>query len=533
MNKVKKEKHVAVVGAGYWGKNLVRNFYELGALAVICDTNQERLLKISDKYPEAQVATDFEDVLAKPEVEAVVIATPAERHFQMAFAALQAGKDVFVEKPLALTVREAELLQDQAAQHNRILMVGHLLNYHPAVVRLKELVDSNFLGKIRYIYSHRLNLGKVRREENILWSFAPHDISVILNLLGQEPVVVNAMGGTYLQPNIQDVTLTNLKFKSGVMAYIHVSWLHPFKEQRLVLVGEKKMAVFEDSLPEEKLKLYDRGVDWINGEPVIRSKEYEVVDYPDQEPLKQECAHFLQCVATRKPPLTDGLEGIRTLRVLEQAQQSIREQDESVFKRSQESAPPPTKPYFVHPTAVVDEPCEIGAGTQIWHFSHVMKNTRIGQNCKFGQNVFVASNVKIGDHVKIQNNVSVYEGVILEDYVFCGPSMVFTNVLNPRCEYPQDSSEHYLETRVKRGASIGANATIVCGHTIGHHAFISAGAVVTKDVPDYALVMGVPGRVVGWMCECGTRLEFEGPLAVCSKCGRQYQKDGERVWLTE
>ncbi len=529
----KRGKHVAVVGSGYWGKNLVRNFHELGVLGWICDSDQDRLVTISSKYPDVQMAADYDEVLRRDEVQAVVIATPAERHFQMAFAALQADKDVFVEKPLALTVREAALLQELAANRKKVLMVGHLLNYHPAVVRLKELVASNFLGKIRYIYSHRLNLGKVRREENILWSFAPHDISVILGLLGEEPAVVNAMGGTYLQPNIQDVTLTTLKFKNGVMAYIHVSWLHPFKEQRLVLVGEKKMAVFEDSLPDNKLKIYDRGVDWINGEPVIRDKEHEVVEYPAQEPLKQECLHFLHCLETRQRPLTDAAEAIRTLRVLERAQQSVREQDDRAFKTGQEAVARASRPYFAHPTAVVDEPCEIGAGTQIWHFSHIMKNSKIGANCKLGQNVFVASNVEIGNHVKIQNNVSVYEGVVLEDYVFCGPSMVFTNVLNPRCAYPQDSSEHYVRTRVKRGATIGANATVVCGHTIGRHAFVAAGAVVTRDVPDYALVMGMPARVAGWMCECGTRLEFDDRLATCGKCGQRYEKEGEQVTLSE
>lgn len=523
------KKDIGVVGAGYWGKNLVRNFYELGALKCICDNNKDRIAQTSAKYPGCKSVTNFEEVLKDGEVKAVVIATPAEYHFQMALAALQADKDVYVEKPLAVQVKEAELLNEVAAKKNKILMVGHLLNYHPCIVKLKELIVSNYLGRVRYIYSHRLNLGKVRREENILWSFAPHDISVILSLLGQEPEIVNAMGGTYLQPNIQDVTLTTLKFASGVMAYIHVSWLHPFKEQRLVIVGDKKMAVFEDTLPDDKLRIYDRGVDWINGEPVLRDRDCEVVEYEKDEPLKLECQHFLDCIQTRSQPQTDGAEGLRVLEVLEKAQISLYENDQRVSLYGKKTLSETNKSYFVHSTGTLDEPCEIGRGTKIWHYSHIMKNAKIGKNCKLGQNVFIASNVEIGNNVKIQNNVSIYEGVILEDYVFCGPSMVFTNVLNPRCKYPQDSSEFYVRTLVKHGASIGANATILCGNTIGKHAFVAAGAVVTKDVPDYALVAGVPGKVVGWMCECGTRLNFQNGLATCNRCKKSYRKVGQGV----
>jgi UDP-2-acetamido-3-amino-2,3-dideoxy-glucuronate N-acetyltransferase len=192
-------------------------------------------------------------------------------------------------------------------------------------------------------------------------------------------------------------------------------------------------------------------------------------------------------------------------------------------------APKGDQKFFVHETAVVDEGCQIGEGTKIWHYTHVQKGAVIGKNCVLGQNVNVGNNVRIGNHVKIQNNVSIYEGVTLEDYVFCGPSMVFTNILDPRCEFPQRGSEFYVRTLVKYGASIGANATIVCGNTIGRFAFVGAGALVTKDVPDYALVVGNPAFLVGWMCRCGKRLTFDGENAQCSRCSRLYRKEGDHI----
>src|ERR1044071_6371460 len=251
---------VAVIGAGYWGVNHVRNFHQLGALATVCDSSQESLSRITSQYKGIRTELDFDRVLGDPGIRGLVIATPAETHCRLASAALEAGKDVLVEKPLTLDVNEGRRLVELARKCDRILMVGHLLEYHPAVIRLRALISSGALGELRYIYSSRLNLGKVRREENILWSFAPHDIAIILRLVGAAPTRVAATGGAYLTPHIADVTVTNMEFATGVRAHIFVSWLHPHKEQRLVVIGSKKMAVFDDVRQEAKLVIYDQGV---------------------------------------------------------------------------------------------------------------------------------------------------------------------------------------------------------------------------------------------------------------------------------
>jgi UDP-2-acetamido-3-amino-2,3-dideoxy-glucuronate N-acetyltransferase len=512
---------VAVIGCGFWGQNLVRNFHDFGALRAICDLDANRLKELSDRYG-VHATNRVEDVLTSDDVKAVAIAAPAAQHFDLARRAILAGKDVFVEKPLALRVEEGEELVKLARKHQRILMVGHLLHYHPAVIELRRLVHAGELGKIEYISSSRLNLGKLRTEEDILWSFAPHDISAILYLLDEAPTQVAAQGASYLNHPISDVTLTILNFGSGVKAHVFVSWLHPFKEQKLVVVGDRKMAVFDDTQKDAKLVLFPHRIEWVNRVPVARRAEGEVVEIAPDEPLHLECKHFLECVRDKRTPSTDGENGLRVLKILHAAGQSIRDHGRPVT-----SAKAQAKPYFVDPTAIVDDPCEVGEGTKIWHFSHVMNNCRIGRNCNFGQNVHVASGVVVGDNVKIQNNVSLYAGVELEDDVFCGPSMVFTNVITPRSHVNRRGE--YQRTLVKKGASLGANSTIVCGTTIGRYAFIGAGAVVTRDVPDHALCVGVPARQVGWVCRCGVRLEIAGGIGTCRECATAYLIAGDSI----
>ena len=311
---------VAVIGCGYWGKNLVRNFHQLGALQMVCDGTEAGRGLAAEVSPQIKVVAHVDEVL-NASVPGVIIATPAETHYELALQALQAGKDVLCEKPLALTYEQGAELVGLAEKRGCILMVGHVLEYHPGIVRLLELVRSGALGKVRYVYSNRLSLGKVRREENILWSFAPHDIAIILRLMGSMPFQVVACGGSYVQPNIADVTVTHLLFDNGVRAHIHVSWLHPFKEQRLVVIGSRKMASFDDVA--KKLILYDQHVEVHNGEPVPQKGDGEEIAFAADEPLRLECQAFLSAIVSRQPPLTDGASGLRVLRALQAAQRSL------------------------------------------------------------------------------------------------------------------------------------------------------------------------------------------------------------------
>jgi UDP-2-acetamido-3-amino-2,3-dideoxy-glucuronate N-acetyltransferase len=507
---------VAAIGCGYWGKNLVRNFAELGSLAAICDPDRNTACQLAERY-HTRVA-EFGDVLGDDDIAGVAIAAPAALHAELASRALEAGKHVFVEKPLALTAAEAEQLCALAERRDRRLMVGHLMQYHPAFIKLREMVGDGALGRLEYISSTRLNLGKVRREEDILWSFAPHDLSMILSLVGQEPSEVTAQGGYYLHKTIADVTTTLLAFPGGEQAHVFVSWLHPYKEQKLVVIGDRGMAVFDDGQPwSRKLLLYPHQIEWREAMPVPQKAEADPVALDEGEPLNLECRHFLDCVATGGKPRTDGREGLRVLRVLARASEALR-------GGSGPGTGPKARPHSdtqIHESAYVDERCEIGAGTKIWHFVHIMPRTRIGRNCSLGQNVMAGPDVTIGNECKIQNNVSIYKGVTLEDGVFCGPSCVFTNVDNPRAEI--ERKDEFRATLVKRGATIGANATIVCGHTIGEYAFVAAGAVVTRDVPAFALMAGVPARRIGWMSHDGERL---GPDLVCPRSGRRYREAG-------
>jgi len=314
---------IALIGCGYWGKNHARNLNELGALTMVCDPSEAGRTKARELAPNAGICTDPNEVLRNPAIDAVVIATPAETHCDLALRAFAAGKHVLVEKPMALTYADALKMNESAKAHDRILMVGHLLEYHPAITKIKELINDGTLGNIQYIYSNRLNFGKIRTEENALWSFAPHDIALILRLTGAVPFEVNCTGGSYITPNLADVSISNLHFVNGVRAHIFVNWLNPFKEQKLVVIGDKQMAVFNDTEPTEKLVIYNQHVDFDGRIPVLKKAEREVVELPTAEPLRTQCETFLNCIQTGEKPLTDAQSGIDVLRVLQACQISL------------------------------------------------------------------------------------------------------------------------------------------------------------------------------------------------------------------
>lgn len=323
---------IAVAGVGGWGKNLARNYFQNPhcKLKTICDLDEKKLRQMQAQFPGAAITTCFDDLLEDPDLQGIVIATTAPSHYPLCKAALLAGKDVYVEKPFTLAVEEAEELTRLAEERDRILMVGHLLEYHPVVNKLKQLIVSGELGDIYYIYNQRVNLGTVRADENALWNFAPHDISSILYLLGQAPTDVSARGQCYLQEGVEDVVFLTLNFGGKHMAHVHVSWLDPHKIRKMTIVGSKKMAVFDDVEGTEKLRIYDKGA---TANPDYNSfAEYITLRFGDitiphlkiSEPLQLECAHFLECVRDRKNPVSDGWDGLRVIKVLDAAQRSLR-----------------------------------------------------------------------------------------------------------------------------------------------------------------------------------------------------------------
>jgi predicted dehydrogenase/acetyltransferase-like isoleucine patch superfamily enzyme len=497
---------VAVVGCGYWGKNIVRNFYELGYLGAVCDDSLEHATQVSQNNGNVPILS-FDQIIQSSEINAVVIASPAVTHADLAAKFLKAGKHVLVEKPLAVNLSDAKTLQSLAEKYEKILMVGHLLQYHPAYIKMKHLLKEGKIGPLEYIYSHRLSLGKVRTEEDVLWSFAPHDLSMVLGLVDDAPTYTNAFFAAGQGRTIADHAVVELSFTKGVKGHIFVSWLHPFKEQRLVVSGPKGSLVFDDGKPwAEKLMFYPCALNFTDKGPQLEKYPAECIVVQEAEPLKKECQHFIECIENNKTPISNAQEAIRVLTVLNEASKMIDPKDNLPVD------------YFKHESAYVDEGALIGKGTKIWHFSHILGNVEVGENSIIGQNVMIGPHVKVGDNCKIQNNVSLYKGVTLENGVFCGPSCVFTNVNSPRAEI--ERKEEFRETYVEKWATIGANATIVCGVRLGAYSFVGAGATVTKDVPPHALVVGGPARQVGWVSHAGEILKEN---LICPREGRKYK----------
>lgn len=322
---------VAVVGAGYWGINHVRSFARLPGceLALVCDSDAKHRERAAGLAPSARLCSNFAEVLADPSIEAVVLATPAVLHAEQGAAALRAGKHVLVEKPMALTSADAQTLLQAADASKKVLMVGHLMLYHAAVLRLREMIQTGYIGDVYYLYALRVNLGKLRSDENAMWSLGPHDVSIILFLLDQLPVTVAARGQSYLQRGVEDVVFLNLQFGDGKMAQIQLSWLDPRKERRLTVVGERRMVELDDAHPTEKLRIYDKGFDkppeftQFGEFLTVRQGDISIPHLDLPEPLQVECKHFIECIRTGKTPRSGGQEGLAVIKVLEAAQRSL------------------------------------------------------------------------------------------------------------------------------------------------------------------------------------------------------------------
>jgi len=315
------KKRICVIGAGKWGKNHIRTLNGLGALAGIVETDQAQGAKIQSDYPSIEFFTSVRSAM-KYGFDGFTVATPAETHFEIGQKMLAAGYPVLIEKPLALNAQDAKKLVEQAETNNVTLMVGHLLLFHPAIQKVKELLSSGRIGRLQYIYSNRLNLGTVRTEENVFWSFAPHDISIFQYLIESNPIHIFSRGAAYVQENLYDTTMTSLTYENNIQGHIYVSWLHPFKEHRLVVVGDKGMIRFEDSTQNKPLMIYEKGIDWEQGKPVKRDGPAEMVDYTPGLPLTLELEYFIKHLS-KSPAIADGNNGLSVVRILEQATQSM------------------------------------------------------------------------------------------------------------------------------------------------------------------------------------------------------------------
>jgi UDP-2-acetamido-3-amino-2,3-dideoxy-glucuronate N-acetyltransferase len=493
-------KFIALIGAGYWGKNLLKDLNNIGVLKAICELNGEIINNYKQSYPNIHFTKNWNEILNDKSITAVVIALPAEYHYKFSKEALENDKDVFVEKPLSLNLEEAEHLVNIADERNKILMVGHVLRYHPCVQKIEQLVKNGSIGTLYYINCSRKNLGKIRQHENVLWSFAPHDISLVLSLVNRAtPVKINCNGQIHLNHKIHDVTDTYLEFPGNCFAQISVNWLHPFKEQRTTIVGSEGMLVFDDTKPKnEKLSICKKYLSRKPGyHPFVSPSEFKTVDcnwMDDKLPLQLECEHFVHCCQTRETPVTDGKEGLAVLKILDSCRKDLHK-----TKKTKNETALETK-YFSHETAIIGKKAIIKDGSKIWHWTHILGG-EIGENCSIGQNCFMAPGSKLGNNCKVQNNISIYSGITCEDNVFLGPSMVFCNDETPRAAYSKNGV--YMKTLVKEGASIGANSTILPGITIGKCAFIGAGSVVTKNVPDYAVIIGNPAKQISVIDEKG------------------------------
>lgn len=488
---------IGIVGCGLWGSLAARRFLELGVLSLACDALPQRAAALGVRT----VATAGE-AMRDAGIRAVVVATPTKTHEALAREALLAGKHVFVAPPLVLDQGQARELFKLARARDLLLAIGLPSLHAPAVSSLLALVRNGVLGRVVSVDCQSLDQPGARREDNDAWRFSVDAFSLLLRLAGEEPETACCVGGPGL-------TSTLLTFPSGLTAHSLVSWRHPFPVRQIAVMGEKATAVLDESRPlQDVLRVHPAGAD--------RSESART---PLGDPLGLACAAFLDRLRAGVAPQVEDDHWLGVHRTLDAARRSLGRQAPERLAADPDGA-------FVHPTAVVDQGTRLGQGVRIWHFCHILADCVIGERTNIGQNVMVGPGVTIGAGCKIQNNVSVYPGVSLEDGVFCGPSMVFTNVHVPRAAIPR--MDQARATPVRVGATLGANCTIVCGNEIGAYAFVGAGAVVTKPVPPHALVVGNPARRVGWVCRCGFRLDRD---LTCTACDARYEREGEGLRL--
>ncbi|MGB2984895.1 MAG: Gfo/Idh/MocA family oxidoreductase [Phycisphaerae bacterium] len=522
--------NVGVIGCGHWGPNHVRVFCELDRCQMIAcaDIKPSRLDHIRQRFPRVRTTTDYHELLRDDRIGAVVIATPTGTHAAITRDALEAGKHVLAEKPLCTASEDARELAALAETTGLVLMVGHVFLFNNGIINLRELISHGELGRVHYLDAVRTNLGPVRGDVNALYDLGTHDISIFNYLLGATPVAVSACGSCISQKTIEDVCFVTLKYPDGTLGHIHVSWLNPRKVRTLTVVGQRKMAHWDDVNPSDTLRLYDKGLD----EPpyydsfgefqyLLRNSDVHIPAIRRTEPLHNQAEAFVDWVLTGTPRGPDALDGLNVAKVLEAATRSM--QSGGVMCPVDIEAPTVSN-VFVHPTAIC-ESRDVGEGTRLWAFSHVLDGAAIGCDCNICDHAYVEGGARIGDGVTIKNHVMVWDGVTIEDSVFIGPGVVFTNDRYPRSRrMPEVSQCHQrredwlTSTVVRRGASIGAGAVILPGVAIGRYAGVGAGAVVTRDVPDHRLVVGNPAREVGWMCACGTPLYDQTTCPRCHQC---------------
>lgn len=554
---------LAVVGCGKWGSNHARTAFSMKALAAVVDPRAEARRVAAEKWG-VPVFASLRDLVAAlrqarlpSTLVGVVVATPPATHAGLARDALAAGLSVLVEKPMCPSVDDAVALAECASatkQRGCKLVVGHLLRYGAPHSVAIELIRGGHVGTVRRVKALRLNFGTVRTEENVLWSLCPHDVSVALAMCGVDgsaaalPRRVRCSGLNIVGGNsgVEDAVELTAEFESGAQVHIEANWLHPEKERRMTVYGTKGFIVVNEAVPaasaqpsgDEKtiplpVQLWKYSASLDKSSVALARQEVELVanvHYVDDScdgsrfaasPLESELEHFAKCCFDREvQPLTDAEEGLRVVRVLAAATESMRERDGGWVPLKQSGACPssiavtpsiarevegPPTPFFAHETACIDAGASVGTGAKVWHFAHVMSGAVIGDRCSLGQNVYVAGKARLGVNVRVQNNVCIFDGVSVGDNAFLGPSCVFTNVRRPRAEFPTSASD-YEQTRVGNGVSVGANAVILCGVSIGDYAMIGAGAVVTKDVKKHALVVGNPGRQVAWIGRNGSPL---------------------------